>query len=87
MSYPVRFEKSVEQKLEKLPAADLPEIEAKLCEAVENPFYRVRRVRGRKHQGFRLGAGDYRILFQVDSKNSELLVFDVDRREKVYQQY
>lgn len=57
----------------------------KLESLKQNPFPSdVKMVVGRKEKIFRVRAGKYRILYAVFEDKKEILVTDIDRRERVY---
>ena len=50
-----------------------------------NPFPQdVVRLKGKKHKAFRVRTGDYRIQYYVFHETKELLIFDIDKRERAY---
>ena len=57
----------------------------KLDELKLNPFPSdVVRVVGRKEKAFRVRVGAYRIQYYVLQDKQEIVVFDIDKREKAY---
>lgn len=44
----------------------------------------AKRVAGRKEKVFRVRAGDYRIQYVVFYDRSEILISDIDKRERAY---
>jgi len=63
-----------------------PRIKHKIEELEKNPFpSEVERVKGSGDQKiFRVRVGQYRIKYIVYHEKKEILVFDIDRRETVY---
>ncbi len=62
---------------------------ARLMKRIEelehNPFPTdVKRVQGRDVKTFRVRVGDYRIKYLVYYETSEILVFEIDKREDAY---
>ncbi len=43
-----------------------------------------KRVVGRKEKVFRIRVGDYRVEYLVDYDINEVLIADIDKRERVY---
>jgi mRNA interferase RelE/StbE len=57
----------------------------KLDELKLNPFpSEVVRVMGRKEKAFRVRVGHYRIQYYVFQDRKEIVVFDIDKRERAY---
>ena len=53
----------------------------------EEPFpHDTKRVVGRKEKTFRIRSGEYRILYIVNSDSNTLLIVNIDKRSKVYEQ-
>lgn len=44
----------------------------------------AKRIEGKKDKVFRVRVGDYRILYIVFYEKNELLVIDIDKRDRVY---
>ncbi|MFH1290932.1 MAG: type II toxin-antitoxin system RelE/ParE family toxin [Nanoarchaeota archaeon] len=65
------------------------EVRERIWEEVDklkiNPFpQNVVRLKGKKHKAFRVRVGKYRIQYYVLNETNELLIFDVDKRERAY---
>ena len=57
----------------------------KLDELKQNPFPSdVVRVVGRKEKAFRVRVGAYRIQYYVFQDKKEIVIFDIDKRERAY---
>ena len=57
----------------------------KLDELKLNPFpFEVVRVVGKKGKAFRVRVGSYRIQYYVLHETKEIIVFDIDKRERAY---
>lgn len=57
----------------------------KLDELKLNPFpHEVVRVVGKMGKAFRVRVGAYRIQYYVFQDKQEIIVFDIDKRERVY---
>ena len=57
----------------------------KLNELKENPFPSdVKRVEGRKEKAFRVRVGGYRIEYVVLQNEKEILVSEIEKRERAY---
>ena len=79
-----KAEKFIEKSERVLSARLLSKIEALSA----NPFPSdVKRVEHKEFEGeivFRVRVGDYRVLYTVNFSTSRVLVFRIDRRERVY---
>ncbi|MEK6823715.1 MAG: type II toxin-antitoxin system RelE/ParE family toxin [Nanoarchaeota archaeon] len=77
-SQPEKFLKKAEKELRQ-------RIWKKLDELKLNPFpSEVVRVVGRKEKAFRIRVGAYRIQYYVFQDKKEIVVFDIDKRERAY---
>lgn len=57
----------------------------KLDELKLNPFPKgVIRIIGEKEKAFRVRVGKYRIQYYVLQESQEIVVFDIDKRERAY---
>ena len=57
----------------------------KIEQLLANPYPQgVRTIEGYKEKIFRVRIGDFRILYEVDSKNNLLGVVKIDKRARVY---
>ena len=57
----------------------------KLDELKLNPFHKeVIRVVGKRGRAFRVRVGAYRIQYYVFQDKQEIVVFDIDKRERAY---
>ena len=75
---PERFLKKAEKELRQ-------RIWKKLDELKQNPFPSdVIRVVGRKEKAFRVRVGAYRIQYYVFQDKKQIVVFDIDKRERAY---
>ena len=82
MSYRIRLDASVDRKLEKLPLNDKQAIVRRIARLAEDPYFQARKVRGSREGGFRVRQGDFRIVYKV--VDQEVIVYDLDPRDKIY---
>ncbi len=83
-SYSVAFKPSVEKDLHRLPAAVRRRVLARVEELTFNPFPRqVIKLTGAERL-YRVRAGDYRIVFEVDTATRTILVHHVRHRRDAY---
>ena len=83
MSYEVFVHPQVIKFLKKLPKHDVKRIREKISELTEPRFVRSIKIKG-KEDVFRVRVGDYRILYKIDDSKKIVIVFKVDKRERVY---
>ncbi len=77
-SQPQKFLKNLDKSLRK-------RIWDKLDELRLNPFpNNVKRLMGKRNKAFRVRVGNYRIQYEVNQRNSEILIFNLDKRAKAY---
>ena len=75
---PQRFMKKLDKELRK-------RIWGKLDELKLNPFPKgIEQVLGKKEKSFRVRVGKYRIQYVVLNDIKQILVFDIDKRERAY---
>jgi mRNA interferase RelE/StbE len=85
VSYTVRLETRAERQLRALPDDMLRRVDAKLRALVVNPRPRgVKKLQGRKVEGWRVRVGDYRILYTIDDSARLVSVYRIDLRASVY---
>ena len=82
MSYNVLLHPNAIKFLRKLPKKDVERIKAKLSELV-NP-HSVKAIKLKNKDVYRIRAGNYRILYTVDDREKVVIVFKIDKRERVY---
>ena len=83
-SYKIKFKPAVEKDLRSLPRPVISRI-LKLIENLRsNPFPRqaMKLHMGERH--YRLRVGEYRIVFEVDEENKEIVINYVRHRRRVY---
>jgi len=57
----------------------------KLDELKENPFPSdVKRVEGKKEKSFRVRVGGYRVEYIVLTKEKEIIIFEIEKRQRAY---
>ena len=83
MKYEILIVHVAEKEMDKLPPAIHTRISRRILSLEGNPRPRgVKKLSGREE--YRLRAGDYRILYTIDDKNSIITVFAVGHRREVY---
>lgn len=82
MIYDVLLSESAARELQKLDRKTREMVTAVLERSRVNPERYARRLVG--DPGYRLRAGDYRILLDIDQKNQRLLVLKIGHRNSIY---
>jgi mRNA interferase RelE/StbE len=84
MAYIILLKKSAEKELERLPTKTHDKVVECLVSLKEEPRPSgVKKLHGR--EGYRIRAGDYRILYIVDDAGKKVEVFSIAHRREVYQ--
>ncbi len=83
MSWQVELKRSAEKELEKLQTQDQERILEKLFSLKEKPFPDGA-IKLKGHPGYRLRVGDYRILYEMDTKSRVITVSAIGHRKEVY---
>jgi mRNA interferase RelE/StbE len=83
-SYEVRWKHSAERELRRLDPQEIPQILQKVESLAEDPFAGgSRKLRG-VEQEYRIRVGDYRVIYQVDTKARLVIIFHVRHRRDAY---
>ena len=79
--FKIIWDEKAYDELNKLEPSISRRIAKKVCELSENPFSKdIKRLKGR--DDFRLRIGDYRVIFEIDGNNIQIL--KVGHRKNVY---
>ena len=84
--YEVRYQKHAARQLLRLPRDVARRIRAGIKAVAANPYGKhpnARRLAGRDG-GFRLRAGDWRVVYALDDEREHMVVARIDRRGRVY---
>ncbi len=83
MTYQVIIKKSAEKELDALSSQLRERIIQRLLALEENPRpQKVKKLQG--EESYRLRIGDYRVLYSIDDKKKEIIVYAVGHRKEVY---
>lgn len=83
-SYEIRWKNSAEQDLRKISSAQIPQIIKAIESMVNNPFPpQHRKLRG-SERDYRIRVGDYRVIYQVESKTKVIVIYHVRHRREAY---
>ena len=80
--YTVIYDEEALQNLEKLEKKTRKRIFEKIFSTKENPFHYFERLAGRSE--YKLRAGNYRIIAEIDEKTKRISILFVDHRKNVY---
>jgi mRNA interferase RelE/StbE len=80
--YTVIYDEEALQNLEKLEKKIRKRIFEKITSTKENPFHYFERLTGRNE--YKLRAGNYRIIAQIEEKTKQISILFVDHRKNVY---
>ena len=81
--YTVLLKRSAEKELDSLPEITHDRIIDRLLSLQENPRpNNAKKLRGR--DGYRIRAGDYRILYAVDDSARKIEVYSIGHRKDIY---
>ncbi len=85
MSYTVLLERQAEKELRSLPLQVLRRIDKRLLVLASDPWPRgSAKLKGKESEGWRIKAGDYRILYTVDTTRNVIKVYRIKHRREVY---
>lgn len=83
MTYKVSMLRRAQKALAELPKGDYERVRDAVAALSENPRPSgCKRLVGR--DGWRIRQGDYRIIYEVDDLNQQVLILDVGHRRDVY---
>ena len=82
--YELRFKRSVEKDLRRLPGTVLSRILARIEKLGSDPFPRQARMLVGAERLFRIRVGDYRVVYEVDTAASTVTVLYVRHRRQAY---
>jgi mRNA interferase RelE/StbE len=82
--YDILIEQAAERDLKKLPADIFKRIIPKIKDLAKNPRpQRSRKIAGSKND-WRIRVGDYRIIYEVDTRANAIRVMRIRHRKEVY---
>jgi mRNA interferase RelE/StbE len=83
MKYQVILPKSVQRELDRLPDETANRILARLAALETNPRPAdVKKLKGR--DAWRIRAGDYRVIYEIQDRASQIIVITIGHRREVY---
>lgn len=85
MKYTLFLERQAEKELRSLPPQVLRRIDKRLLALVDEPQPRnSKKLKGKESEGWRIKAGDYRILYTVDKTQKVIRVYRIKHRSEAY---
>ena len=85
--YEIKWKHSAEKDLRGIDRQFISQIIEAVGSLSENPFpSQSRRLKGAE-SSYRIRIGDYRIIYQVDSKKKLIIIYHVRHRKDVYRKY
>lgn len=88
MTYTIRFSKSADRDLSKLPRDVLLRIIKAIENCVEEPFLHIQKMKGDQNPPqYKLRVGDYRVILLLNRTNKTLIVDGAGHRSTIYQRY
>ena len=82
--YEMIFSRKAAKFISTLPHNYKNKIKEMLIILRENPYaYPYKKIRGKTNL-YRLRMGNYRILYEVNKKQNQIIILNVDKRERIY---
>ena len=85
-SYKIEFKHSAEKELRKLDKSHIPDIVTKIEQLATNPRPRQSKKLTGSERGYRLRAGKYRIIYQVDEAAKKVTIYLIRHRKEAYRE-
>ena len=83
MSYQISIERSAQKSLTKIPKVDQDRIIQLIQSLIDNPRPTgCKKLSGR--EAWRIRIGNYRVIYEINDKNSEILIVVIRHRRDVY---
>ena len=83
-SYEIQWKDSAERDLRNIEPQQVPRIIKAVESLVDNPFPRQHRKLRGSERDYRIRVGDYRVIYQVDTKRKVLTIYHVRHRREAY---
>ncbi|KAF5433353.1 mRNA interferase RelE/StbE [Candidatus Methanophagaceae archaeon] len=86
-SYDIQWKNSAERDLRNINPQQVPRIIKVVETLVDNPFpQQHRKLRG-SERVYRIRVGDYRVIYQVDTKTKNVIIYHVRHRREVHRKH
>lgn len=83
-SYEIQWKHSAEKELRGIDRQFIPRIIAGIESLADNPHPSQHRKLQGSESSFRIRIGDYRVVYQVDTENKIILIYQVRHRKDIY---
>ena len=83
-SYKIEFKRSAEKELRKLDKSLIPDIVRRIEQLAANPRPRQSKKLTGSERSYRLRAGKYRIVYQVDESAKKVTIYIIKHRREAY---
>ena len=83
-SYEIQWKGSAERDLRNIDPKQIPRIIQAIEFLVDNPFLSQCRKLRDSERDYRIRVGDYRVVYQVDTKTKVLTIYHVRHRREAY---
>ena len=85
MNYKIVFANSIRKDVRKIPVSVLKSIKSNIDELANFPnISNFKRLYSCSIADYRLRVGDYRVLFDVDYTNNEIIILKIGHRKDIY---
>jgi mRNA interferase RelE/StbE len=85
VNYNVILERQAEKELRALPTQMLRRVDKRLIALADEPWPRgSAKLKGKETEGWRIKAGEYRILYTVDKTHKVVKVYRIKHRSEAY---
>jgi len=82
--YEIIFSRKAAKFISTLPQNYKDKIKETLIILRENPYgYPYKKIRGETNL-YRIRVGKYRILYEIDKNNNQIIILKIDKRERIY---
>lgn len=85
-SFEIEFKGSAEKDLRRIESSSIPEILKRIETLTENPFPRQSQKLKGTQATYRLRAGEYRVIYQVDVEPKTITIYHIRHRKDVYKE-
>ena len=83
MFYKIIWDKKPRAILQKLQPTVSSRIYKKVNELTENPFSKIKRLKG--NNAFSLRIGDYRVILDIDAQGKTIYILNIGHRKNIYE--
>lgn len=85
MNFKISIHKNAVKFLSTLDKNNRKRIIKKIKNLADNPFPKDSiKIKGEKEKLYRMGVGDYRVLYYVDENSFTIFILKIDKRSRIY---